>query len=687
MSYTKQNFTAGQTLKAAMLNKIEDGIVANEQALAGKQPKGNYITTEAANNNYQPKGVYLTEHQKLKTIGGQSLVGDGDITIPEPNLDGYATEDFVTQKISEAELGGSGESVDLSGYLTEDEAAETYQPKGDYLTEHQKIKTINGQSLVGEGNITIESGAGNGGTFELVEEVVAVEDAFTIGGFMKPEGAVSSTTSSIRTDYIDISKYEKILVRVRTSAESVSPAVWYDADKNYISGETGVVSTTGATEYEYDTPAGAVYVIVSSAVSKSDGKGIIGYYQQSVSASADTKLSVCYISSNGDDTNDGATTDTPIATFEKAKEILDSNGELIFMEGDYWNFNVDLSAFAKISTIGSARIISYKNKITSAELLTGYTRVYSTEFKYNFNYANMWQHDIPDEMTRILESERHPVHKWRTHRLSSTRLYKATDIDTIENTTDRYMYYLDTTNKVLYFSAPSSDFENHPIIVPGNYSISASTNRTVDISGLEVLYETLNVGKLSGTISNCKAFFAQVVGCIVWDNAFGLMLNQCEAGGSANDGINGHGDGQIICYDCYVHDCQDDGESCHNNCIITQFGGLYEYNGNGCTPATMGGATYHNVYLRHINGNFPWTAGQKGTGFFASEAGESTTAPDGSRASAFMQCHGCVAEDCTYGFRATNSGDRATSVVYINCVSKECGTDYVGGTQINCVEL
>lgn len=35
---------------------------------------------------------------------------------------------------------------------------DNYQPKGNYLTEHQKIKTINGQSLTGEGNIMIVGG-------------------------------------------------------------------------------------------------------------------------------------------------------------------------------------------------------------------------------------------------------------------------------------------------------------------------------------------------------------------------------------------------------------------------------------------------------------------------------------------------------------------------------------------------
>jgi glycerophosphoryl diester phosphodiesterase len=65
MSYKKQNFYANQTLKAEHLNNIESGIVANEMAIAERQPKGDY----------------LTEHQKIKTINGQNLVGEGDVEI------------------------------------------------------------------------------------------------------------------------------------------------------------------------------------------------------------------------------------------------------------------------------------------------------------------------------------------------------------------------------------------------------------------------------------------------------------------------------------------------------------------------------------------------------------------------------------------------------------------------------
>lgn len=99
---------------------------------------------EKAKEEFQPKGEYLTEHQKLKSINGQSLVGEGDITISgegSVDLTGYAKSEDIPSKVSELE-----------------------NDKG-FLTQHQSIKTINGQSLVGEGNLTI-SGSGSVSTVE-----------------------------------------------------------------------------------------------------------------------------------------------------------------------------------------------------------------------------------------------------------------------------------------------------------------------------------------------------------------------------------------------------------------------------------------------------------------------------------------------------------------------------------------
>ena len=84
MGYTKQNFKSGDVLMASQLNAMDEQIAFNEQALAEKQPKGNYLTKAEAESSYQPKGDYLTEHQdisgKVDKIPGKGL----------------STEDFTT---------------------------------------------------------------------------------------------------------------------------------------------------------------------------------------------------------------------------------------------------------------------------------------------------------------------------------------------------------------------------------------------------------------------------------------------------------------------------------------------------------------------------------------------------------------------------------------------------------------
>lgn len=72
----------------------------------------------------------------------------GVIVNPDGTIDttAYATESYVDTKIAEVEAG----EVDLSDYYTKNEI----NNKG-YLTQHQTLKTINGESLVGSGDITI----------------------------------------------------------------------------------------------------------------------------------------------------------------------------------------------------------------------------------------------------------------------------------------------------------------------------------------------------------------------------------------------------------------------------------------------------------------------------------------------------------------------------------------------------
>ena len=114
----------------------------------------------------------------------------GVIVNPDGTIDTsqYATETYVNQKIAEVQTG----SVDLSNYYTKPEtvsllnnyatkaeipdttglASQTWVEEKGYLTQHQSLKTINGESIVGTGNITI-SGSPDMSNYYTKEQIDA----------------------------------------------------------------------------------------------------------------------------------------------------------------------------------------------------------------------------------------------------------------------------------------------------------------------------------------------------------------------------------------------------------------------------------------------------------------------------------------------------------------------------------
>ena len=80
MAYTKQNFNSGDVLKASQLNAMDAQIAANEIALDGKQPKGDYLTEHQDISHLATKEEIPTI-PTFKTINGETLVGEGDIDL------------------------------------------------------------------------------------------------------------------------------------------------------------------------------------------------------------------------------------------------------------------------------------------------------------------------------------------------------------------------------------------------------------------------------------------------------------------------------------------------------------------------------------------------------------------------------------------------------------------------------
>lgn len=118
---------------------------------------------------------FLTEHQSIKTINGESLIGNGNLEIE----------------------GFSGDYNDLTN--KPDIPTKTSELTNDsgFLTEHQPLKTINNESIVGEGNIEIEVGSVTNDWFGTKEMFEAI-----------PENEIDDNTNYYISDNLDYSQID-----------------------------------------------------------------------------------------------------------------------------------------------------------------------------------------------------------------------------------------------------------------------------------------------------------------------------------------------------------------------------------------------------------------------------------------------------------------------------------------------
>ena len=132
----------------------------------------------------------------------------GIIVNPDGTIDTsqYATETYVNEKIAQVEAG----SVDLTNYYTKAQvdakipdttglASQTWVENKGYLTEHQSLKTINGESIVGTGNITISGGSADLSNYYTKTEI-------DNKGYLTEHQSLANY--ALKTEIPDVSQYQ-----------------------------------------------------------------------------------------------------------------------------------------------------------------------------------------------------------------------------------------------------------------------------------------------------------------------------------------------------------------------------------------------------------------------------------------------------------------------------------------------
>ncbi len=373
-----------------------------------------------------------------------------------------------------------------------------------------------------------------------------------------------------------------------------------------------------------------------------------------------------YVATTGSDLNAGTLVE-PFATLAKAVAAVSPNGRIIMREGDY-------SVGASLSGCSKIEIGAYKgervrfvlgNKISGISKSAGYTKVYQAALAVK-PALWVWEHEIPDIRTQI-NLNRHPLQRGRLYRLQSTYISEVSSIAEIDSTTSPSWFW---DAGVLYFSASdSADATTRSYYVPaGNGAIYGGTGvEDVRLENISVLYSGLrgfdarNFNRFEAI--NCAAMFGQSNGFAMDDCRF-ISTRLCESAGNRGDGFNTHRYAsnthhENICYisvDAWAHDNYDDGDSMHEDCIGTYYGGLYEYNGDRGIATAYGAHAVAYGSVARYNGQADPTGGE---GFCAIGA---VVPVDDNGVGTQMDCIGCQSYGNRYNY-STGANDATMTIV------------------------
>lgn len=408
----------------------------------------------------------------------------------------------------------------------------------------------------------------------------------------------------------------------------------------------------------------------------------------SVNPSSGTKQ--VYVGPGGDDANDGSRA-SPYATGARAAQDVQSGGIIKMLDGTYKDFSIPMASISGSLTVTAESMGRPRILYTSGELQGtwikqgGATNVWHVGGISSYNEKYIWEHETPQHP--IVESERHPLQRGRTHRLPSFRLYKVASI--AECDANQGTWFYDSADDRLYIhNSDSTDPNARTYYRPTNQGLFTGNHSGVHgtVKKLDVWYGRYDVTNLASfELHDIRNVGGAGNGCDRGRTSG--IENRCEYGGNGNDGGNAHNsnsdwDGPsgdvppastVTSVDMYCHDNYDDGDSLHERCEGAYIGGLWEYNGDRGIATSYGAhVTLTNGLARH-NGQYPNELGQNRPGSSAGGEGFACvggTDPKEGGVGTQMSCFSCVSYGNNLNF-ALNRGGNNDRMDCVNCVSED----------------
>lgn len=446
-------------------------------------------------------------------------------------------------------------------------------------------------------------------------------------------------------------------------------------------------------------PTGNIKLLFRDVVSISETKVVIS---SSVSSVTPTNVVYYVNKATGSDSNNGGSPTSPFLTIGKAiSSCANKNAKILVYAGDYREV-LDFTPFTgeniELIAVGANKVrVLGSDAVTGWSKTAGRTNIYQAAFAGSVpawtREANPIFEDGNPSMP-IAANEIHPLQKGLTNRLPYTLIKLITagadlaaTLTSLDTSPGKYyvsggIIYINTSNS----SNPATNGFSYEVITRNFNTTLATANLGIALPNLTMRRMNFCFG-LTGftalgfnvvTRYNCSALAAITAGC--WrDDSATVISYKDEAGGSDNDGFNGHytytdfltqdvrtGNTLCVYHDMWSHDNYDDGISHHERHEVSIYGALTEYNGDsGMRPST--GCNYR-VYNGHMRKN-GWEVNKSGSAAANGGEGIATVNPvlDG-RAATNAICFNCVSEGNNVGYSANS--DALNKLTLINCVSR-----------------
>ena len=292
------------------------GVDLSDYALKSEIP-----TVPTSNTAFTNDAGYLTEHQPLKTINGETLVGEGNIVITgssvviDPSLDSGSTNPVSNSAITEAVMVDSATTVDTTGYTryypSQNEHA-TYETGSDNLVIYDYWKN---RSHLYKATIELIDSEGN-----TISGSVSVGD----GVVLSPSNVVPSALASYLTATID-STSPFVIAYQTVDGYKISWANIYDYDdewERYMDLSLKTVETVNEPHTASDVIENYILPALDGKQDKLSAGTNVSIYNNVISATDTTYLSGDGISI----TNNVISTTTQFACVSEAEwEIISGN--------------------------------------------------------------------------------------------------------------------------------------------------------------------------------------------------------------------------------------------------------------------------------------------------------------------------------------------------------------------------